>query len=99
MIAKVAAIIVFLILLLIVAIQNTQPVVLSFLFRQISPASVLFILASFVIGLLTGCALMFVRRKTRNPRRDYSFSNVWQLLLAQYYERILMGETKSLRGE
>jgi uncharacterized integral membrane protein len=99
MIAKVAAIIVFLILLLIVAIQNTQPVVLSFLFRQISPASVLFILVSFVIGLLTGCVLMFVRRKTRNPRRDYSCSNVWQLLLAQYYERILMGETKSLRGE
>jgi len=99
MIAKVAAIIVFLILLLIVAIQNTQPVVLSFLFRQISPASVLFILASFVIGLLTGCVLMFVRRKTMNPRLDYSFSNVWQLLLAQYYERIVMGETKSLRGE
>ena len=99
MIAKVAAIIVFLILLSIVAIQNTQPVVLSFLFRQISPASVLFILASFVIGLLTGCSLMFVRRKTRNPRLDYSFSNVWQFLLAQYYERIVMGETKSLRGE
>lgn len=99
MIAKVAAIIVFFILLLIFAIQNAQPVVLNFLSRQISPASVLFIMASFVIGLLAGCVLMFVRRKKRNPHLEYSFSNVLQFLFAQYYERILMGETKSLKRE
>ena len=82
MIAKAAAIIVLLILLLIFAIQNTQPVVHNFLFRQISP-SVLYILASFMIGLLTGCVLMIVWRKKKNPRLDYSFSNVWQFLFAQ----------------
>ena len=99
MIAKATAIIVLLILLMIFAIQNSQPVVHNFLSRQISPASVLFILASFVIGLLIGCVLMIVWRKKKNPRLDYSFSNWWQFLLAQYYERILMGETKSLERE
>ena len=65
--AKVIALIV-LILLLIFAIQNTQPVVLNFLFWQISTSSVLSILVSFVIGLLTGCLLMMTgRMKKKNP--------------------------------
>ena len=66
--AKVIVIIVLLILLLIFAIQNVQPVVLNFLFWQISTSSVLSILASFVIGLLTGCLLMMIgRMKKKSP--------------------------------
>lgn len=71
------AIIVLLILLLIFAIQNTQPVVLNFLFWLISTSSVLSILVSFIIGLLTGCLLMMIgRMKKKSPRLDYSFSNL-----------------------
>jgi uncharacterized integral membrane protein len=66
--AKVIAIIVLLILLLIFAIQNTQSVVLNFLFWQISTSSVLSILVSFVIGLLIGCLLMMIgRMKKKSP--------------------------------
>ena len=66
--AKVIAIIVLLILLLIFAIQNTQPVVLNFLFWQIFTSSVLSIPVSFIIGLLTGCLLMMIgRMKKKNP--------------------------------
>ena len=60
--AKVIAIIVLLILLLIFALQNSQAVVLNFLFWQISTSSVLSNLVIFVIGLLTGCLLMMVGR-------------------------------------
>jgi uncharacterized integral membrane protein len=60
--AKVIAIIVLLILLLIFAIQNTQPVVLNFLFWQISTSSVISILVSYIIGLLTGFLLMMTGR-------------------------------------
>jgi uncharacterized integral membrane protein len=69
--AKLIAIIVLLILLLIFAIQNTQPVVLNFLFWQISTSSILSILVSFVIGLLTGCLLMLTGKlkKKRPPSR------------------------------
>jgi uncharacterized integral membrane protein len=98
--AKVVAIIVLLSLLLIVAIQKTQPVVLNFLFWQFSPSSVLSILLSFIIGLLTGCLLMMiVRMKRKSPRLDYPFSNLMQFLFAQYYERILMGQSKSSKAE
>jgi len=66
--AKVIAVIVLLILLLIFAIQNTQPVILNFLFWQISTSSVLSSLVSFVIGLLTGCLLMMIgRMKKKSP--------------------------------
>ena len=66
--AKVIAIIVLLILLLIFAIQNTQPVVLNFLFWQIFTSSVLSILVSFIIGLLIGCLLMMIgRMKKKSP--------------------------------
>jgi uncharacterized integral membrane protein len=60
--AKVIAIIALLILMLILAIQNTQPVFLNFLFWQISTSSVLSILMSFIIGVLTGCLLMLIGR-------------------------------------
>ena len=66
--AKLIAIIILLILLLIFAIQNTQPVVLNFLFWHIFTSSVLSILASFVVGLLTGCLLMMIgRMKKKGP--------------------------------
>lgn len=66
--AKVIAIIALLILLLIFAIQNTQPAVLNFLFWQISTSSVLSILVSFIIGLLAGCLLMMIgRMKKKSP--------------------------------
>ena len=66
--AKVIGIIGLLILLLIFVIQNTQPVVLNFLFWQIFTSSVLSILVSFVIGLLTGCLLMMIgRMKKKSP--------------------------------
>jgi uncharacterized integral membrane protein len=66
--AKLIAIIVLLVLLLIFALQNTQPAVLNFLVWQIATSSVLSILVSFAIGLLTGCLLtMRGRMKKRNP--------------------------------
>jgi len=66
--AKLIAIIVLLILLLIFAIQNTQPVVVNFLFWQIFTSSVLSILVSFVIGFLIGCLLMMIgRMKRKSP--------------------------------
>ena len=66
--AKVIAIIVLLIFLLIFAIQNIQPVVLNFLFWKISTSSVVSILVSFVIGLLAGCLLMMIgRMKKKSP--------------------------------
>ncbi len=98
MIAKATAIIVLLLVVLIVAIQNVQPGVLNFLFRQISAFSSASVVVSFVIGLLTGGLLLIVRmKKKENPH--YSLFNLWQVLLAQYYERILMGKTTSLKGE
>ena len=66
--AKVISIIVLLILLLIFAIQNIQPVVLNFLFWKIFTSSVVSILVSFVIGLLAGCLLMMIgRMKKKSP--------------------------------
>ena len=64
--AKLIAIIVLLILLVIFAIQNTQPVVLNYLFWQISTSSVLSILVSFAIGVLTGGLLMMIGRKKKS---------------------------------
>ncbi|NWF91757.1 MAG: LapA family protein [Syntrophaceae bacterium] len=66
--AKLIAIIVLLILLLIFAIQNIQPVVVNFLFWKISTSSVVSILVSFVIGLMTGGLLMMIgRMKKKSP--------------------------------
>ena len=68
--AKVIALIV-LILLLIFAIQNTQPVVLNFLFWQIFTSSVISILVSYIIGLLTGCLLMMTGRMKKKSTQSY----------------------------
>jgi uncharacterized integral membrane protein len=71
--AKLIAIIVLLILLLIFAIQNSQPVILNFLFWQVFTSSVLSILGSFAIGLLTGCLLMMIgRMKKKGAGRSQS---------------------------
>ena len=94
--AKLIAIIVLLILLLIFAIQNTQPVVLNFLFWQISTSFVLSILVSFV---LTGCLLMMIgRMKKRVHRLDYSFSNLLSFPFARFFARVLMSQAKLLKG-
>ncbi len=88
--AKVIAIIVLLILLPIIAIQNTQSIVL------ISPSSVLSILMRVIIGLLIGYLLMMVvRRKQKSPCLDYSRFSLTQFLLARYFERALIGQAKS----
>jgi uncharacterized integral membrane protein len=69
--ANVIAIIVLLILLFIFAIQNTQPVVVNFLFWQISTSSVLSILVSFIFGLVTGCLLMLTgKMKKKSEERE-----------------------------
>jgi len=70
--AQVIAIIVLLILMLIFAIQNTQPVVLKFLFWQISTSSILSILVSFIVGLLTGCLLMMIVRMKKKSKRVFN---------------------------
>jgi uncharacterized integral membrane protein len=94
--AKAIAIIVLLILLLIFTIQQTQPVFLSFLLWQISLSSVLSILMSFITGLLIVYSLMMVVRvRKKNPRLDYSRSNLFQFLLARYFEKVLIGNKKS----
>ncbi len=94
--AKSIAIIVLLILLLIFALQKTQPVFLSFLLWQISLSSVLSILVSFITGLLIVYLLMMVARmKKKNPLLDYSRSNLFQFLLARYLEKVLIGNRKS----
>jgi uncharacterized integral membrane protein len=98
--AKMIAILVLLSLLLIFAIQKTQPVVLNFLYWHIFTSSLIFILVSFIIVLLTVCLLMMiVRVKKKSPRLDYSRSNLLQFLLARCLEKVLMCQAKSLKKE
>jgi len=58
--AKVIGLIVLLVFLVILAIQNTQPVDVKFLFWQVSTSAVLSILVSFVIGFLVGWLVWIV---------------------------------------
>ena len=51
---KVIGLIILLVFLVIFAIQNTQSVVVKLLFWEISTSAVLTILASYLIGFLTG---------------------------------------------
>jgi len=51
---KVIGLIVLLIILLIFAVQNTQPVAVKLLFWEISTSAVLTILVSYLVGFLTG---------------------------------------------
>jgi uncharacterized integral membrane protein len=57
--AKLVGIIVLLVVLVIFAIQNTQPVVITFLFWKFETSAVLSILVSFVLGFLVGGLILW----------------------------------------
>lgn len=57
--AKVIGIIVLLLVMVIFAIQNTQPVAIKFLFWGIETSAVLSILVSFIIGFLVGWLVLW----------------------------------------
>ena len=57
--AKLIGIIVLLLILVIFAIQNTQPLAIKFLFWGIETSAVLTILVSFLIGFLLGCLVIW----------------------------------------
>ena len=64
--AKLMGIIVLLVVMVIFAIQNTQPVVITFLFWRMETSAVLSILASFILGFLVGVLVLWagsVRKK------------------------------------
>jgi uncharacterized integral membrane protein len=63
--AKMIGLVVLLLVLLIFALQNTQPVAVKFLFWETTVSAVLTILVSFILGALTGVLLFFMR-----PRRS-----------------------------
>jgi uncharacterized integral membrane protein len=52
-------IIVLLVVMVIFAIQNTQPVAVKFLFWGIETSAVLSILVSFILGFLMGCLVLW----------------------------------------
>jgi len=58
---KVIGLIVLLILLVIFAVQNTQPVTVNFLFWQASTSAVVSILLSFLVGCLVGWLIHFIK--------------------------------------
>jgi uncharacterized integral membrane protein len=66
--AKVISLIVLLVFLVIFAVQNTQPVVVKFLFWQISTSAVLSILVSFVVGFLVSWLIWVVDATKRKSR-------------------------------
>jgi uncharacterized integral membrane protein len=66
--AKVISLIVLLVFLVIFAVQNTQPVVVKFLFWQISTSAVLSILVSFVVGFLVSWLIWVVDTTKRKSR-------------------------------
>ena len=57
--AKLIGIIVLLVVMVIFAIQNTQPVAIKFLFWGIETSAVLSILVSFILGFLMGCLVLW----------------------------------------
>ncbi|MCX5918485.1 MAG: LapA family protein [Deltaproteobacteria bacterium] len=57
--AKFIGIIVLLVVMVIFAIQNTQSVVINFLFWGIKTSAVLSILASFMLGFLVGVLVLW----------------------------------------
>ena len=65
--AKVLALIILLILLVIFAIQNTQAVGVKFLFWGFSTSAVVTILMSFIIGCLVGWLIGRFRPKDKTP--------------------------------
>ena len=66
--AKLMGIIVLLVVMVIFAIQNTQSVILTFLFWKIETSAVLSILVSFILGFLVGGLVLWgasVRKKEK----------------------------------
>jgi len=56
---KFIGIIVLLVVMVIFAVQNTQPVAIKFLFWGIETSAVLSILVSFILGFLMGCLVLW----------------------------------------
>ncbi len=65
MVPKLVGLIILLVLLVIFAIQNPQPVAVKFLFWETNTSAVVSILASFIIGFLTGWLLGLFRSQER----------------------------------
>jgi len=65
--AKMIGLVVLLLVLLIFALQNTQPVAVKFLFWETTVSAVLTILVSFILGALTG-VLVFLMRPKRSRK-------------------------------
>jgi uncharacterized integral membrane protein len=66
--AKLMGIIVLLVVMVIFAIQNTQSVILTFLFWKIETSAVLSTLVSFILGFLVGALVLWgasVRKKEK----------------------------------
>jgi len=57
--AKLIGIIVLLFVMVVFAIQNTQPLAIKFLFWGIETSAVLSILVSFMLGFLVGCLVFW----------------------------------------
>jgi uncharacterized integral membrane protein len=66
--AKMIGLVVLLAILLIFALQNTQPVAVKFLFWETTFSAVLTILISFFLGTLTGWLVSYLR-----PKRSRKF--------------------------
>jgi uncharacterized integral membrane protein len=60
--AKLIGIIVLLVLLVVLAIQNYQPLTLKFLFWSLETSLVLVLLVSFLIGALVGGLVLWIGR-------------------------------------
>jgi uncharacterized integral membrane protein len=60
--AKLIGIIVLLVLLVVLAIQNYQPLTLKFLFWSLETSLVLVLLVSFLIGALVGGLILWIGR-------------------------------------
>ncbi len=71
---KIFAILVLLIVLVIFAVQNTQPLNLKFLFWGFDTSAVLSILFSFLIGFLTGWLVHLLG--ARKKKDDASLSSL-----------------------
>jgi uncharacterized integral membrane protein len=62
---KMIGLIVLLMILLIFALQNTQAVAVKFLFWEATTSAVLTILISFVLGVLSGWLIRFVKPSSK----------------------------------
>ena len=59
--SKMIGLILLLLILLVFALQNTQTVAIKFLFWEVTTSAVLTILISFVLGVLSGWLIRFVK--------------------------------------